>query len=155
MRDISVFPCGLKPKDPRWFTPARTWRAPFPALTRNSAPRRFGVSNRSPTPRRDILSRTRRAIVPLIQSKTLSLSGVAEKLSMQPRTLNRRLAPEGASFQGEVERLRYEFSRQLLANTDLPISQVAYALGYSAISAFSRSFRRWSGTTPGEWREKL
>ena len=103
----------------------------------------------------DILSRTRRAIVPLIQSKDLSLSGVAEKLAMQPRTLNRRLAPEGASFQGEVERLRYEFSRQLLANTDLPISQIAYALGYSAISAFSRSFRRWSGTTPGEWREKL
>ena len=102
-----------------------------------------------------VLSRTRRAIVPLLQSKTLSLSGVAETLSMQPRTLNRRLAPEGASFQGEVERLRSEVSRQLLANTDLPISQIAYALGYSAISAFSRSFRRWTGTSPGEWREKL
>lgn len=102
-----------------------------------------------------VLSRTRRAIVPLLQSKTLSLSGVAEMLSMQPRTLNRRLAPEGASFQGEVERLRCEVSRQLLANTDLPISQIAYALGYSAISAFSRSFRRWTGKTPGEWRETL
>jgi AraC-like DNA-binding protein len=109
------------------------------------------IANAAP----DILSQTQRAIVPLLQSKILSLSGIAEMLSMQPRTLNRRLAPKGVSFQGEVERLRCEVSRQLLANTDLPISQIAYALGYSAISAFSRSFRRWSGMPPGEWRENL
>ncbi len=93
--------CGLSPKDPRWFTPAPTWRLRFPARTRNCAPQRNGGSSNLPTPRRRAFVPTRRAIVPLLQSKTLSLSGVAEKLSMQPRTLNRRLAPEGASFQGK------------------------------------------------------
>jgi Helix-turn-helix domain len=48
--------------------------------------------------------------------------------------------------------IRFEFARQLLGNTEVPLAQIAAALDYSEASAFSRAFRRWSGETPTAWR---
>lgn len=81
-----------------------------------------------------------------------SLARVAGLMSMHRRTLNRRLSACGTSFQSLLEEVRFGIARQLLRDTDLPLSQVAATLGYSDVTAFTRAFRRWAGTTPGAWR---
>lgn len=77
---------------------------------------------------------------------------VAEELAMHRRTLNRRLEQQGVTFRGVLDQVRFEVAGQLLADSHMPIDDIAATLGYASVSPFMRSFRRWSGTTPGRWR---
>lgn len=77
----------------------------------------------------------------------------SRQLGMHRRTLNRRLREQGTSFRRELEDIRYEVARQLLAETMLPLSQIGMALGYADSTAFIRAFKRWSGTPPAQWRQ--
>jgi AraC-like DNA-binding protein len=79
-------------------------------------------------------------------------SQIASIFSMHSRTLHRRLAAAGTSFRELVDESRYAIARQMLADTNADISRVANLLSYADSSAFSRAFRRWSGTTPAQWR---
>lgn len=81
-----------------------------------------------------------------------SATQVAELLGMHPRTLSRRLQSLGTSFQQLVDEVRYVIARQMLEHTSIDVSEIAASLDYSDASAFTRSFRRWSGTTPALWR---
>lgn len=77
---------------------------------------------------------------------------VAALFSMHSRTLSRRLEAFGTSYQALLDEGRFEIARQMLADTALEVGQIAAALDYADASAFTRAFRRWSGTTPGQWR---
>jgi AraC-like DNA-binding protein len=77
---------------------------------------------------------------------------IAAKLKMSERTLQRKLAAEGTTFDALVDRLREELARRYLTDERLAIAEVAFLLGYSEPSAFHRAFKRWTGTTPGELR---
>ncbi len=81
-----------------------------------------------------------------------SLEAVASELSMQPRTLNRRLQAEGKSFRELTNEARFEVARQLLAGTRMDITDIALTLGYADPSGFTHAFQRWSGVAPSEWR---
>ena len=59
------------------------------------------------------------------------------------------IVADGFRFTNEI---RFEIARQLLEDTEVPLAQIAAALGYSEASAFTRAFRRWSGQTPTAWR---
>jgi AraC-like DNA-binding protein len=78
---------------------------------------------------------------------------LAQQFEMHRRTLNRRLRAQGRTFQSVLDDVRFEAARHLLAETTLPVVQVAGALGYAEVSAFTRAFRRWAGRPPVEWRE--
>jgi len=78
---------------------------------------------------------------------------VAALFSMPSYTLARRLQESGVGFRNLVDETRFEVAQQLLENSDMEASAIAASLGYANASAFTRAFRRWSGTTPGEWRE--
>lgn len=77
---------------------------------------------------------------------------VAMLFSIHSRTLNRRLHEFGTSFQKLLDEGRFEIARQLLEGTGMEVIQIAATLGYADASAFTRAFRRWSGTTPAQWR---
>jgi AraC-like DNA-binding protein len=81
-----------------------------------------------------------------------SLEAVASQLSIQPRTLNRRLQAEGKCFRELINEARFEVARQLLAGTRMDITAIALALGYADPSGFTHAFQRWSGVAPSEWR---
>jgi len=81
-----------------------------------------------------------------------SAASIARLFSMHRRTLHRHLHLEGQAFRRIADEVRFEIAREMLANTDMALSQVAAALKYSELSAFTRAFRRWSGQTPSEWR---
>jgi AraC-like DNA-binding protein len=81
-----------------------------------------------------------------------SAKKIAGLLSMNRRTLNRRLHVEGTAFNIVVNEIRFEISRQLLANTRMTFGQIAATLAFSEPSAFTRAFRRWSGQSPTAWQ---
>ena len=83
---------------------------------------------------------------------TCSAAAIARLFSMHRRTMNRHLHTEGLGFRQVTNEVRFEIACELLANTDMALSQVAAALKYSEPSAFTRAFRRWSGQTPSAWR---
>lgn len=79
---------------------------------------------------------------------------IAALFSVHPRTLNRRLNAFGTSFKELVNVGRFEIARQMLENSAMEVSHIAALLDYADASAFTRAFRRWSGTTPTLWRAK-
>jgi AraC-like DNA-binding protein len=77
---------------------------------------------------------------------------VAALFSMHSRTLNRHLNEFGTSFQQLVDEVRFAIARQMLEDSSKDVSQIAATLDYADASSFTRAFRRWSGTTPAQWR---
>jgi AraC-like DNA-binding protein len=77
---------------------------------------------------------------------------VAAGLGMSPRTLARRLAAEDSSFAEILTEVRSALADRYLADRTLPISQIAWLLGYAEISAFTRAFQRWTGMVPSAAR---
>lgn len=97
----------------------------------------------------------RRALRTMIPTGRASETLVSELFSISIRTLRRRLAAQGSSFRTLGEEVRGEIARQLLADTNLTATEIAAALEYADASAFTRAFRRWTGTPPTAWRTKL
>jgi AraC-like DNA-binding protein len=83
-----------------------------------------------------------------------SAATIACLFSMHRRTLHRHLRAEGVAFRQVADEIRFEIACKLLMTTDMALSQVAAALQYSELSAFTRAFRRWSGQTPSAWRSR-
>lgn len=77
-----------------------------------------------------------------------TLSDLGRELGLSPRTLIRRLKAEGTSYQALLDAMRQERARWLLARTRRSIEDIAAELGYVDTSNFSRTVRRWFGTTP-------
>ena len=77
---------------------------------------------------------------------------VARQLHVHRRTLNRRLKDAGTTFQQVLDQVRFELAREMLSGTPLPVAEIAARLGYGVPSAFTRAFRRWSGSSPVCWR---
>lgn len=85
-------------------------------------------------------------------SEGAPLAEVAKRLGVGARTLQRRLRDRGLGFNGIVDDVRRERSFLYLQRDDLTVSEIAFRLGYSEASAFDRAFRRWSGTSPLQFR---
>ena len=81
-----------------------------------------------------------------------SADKIAALFSMHSRTLSRRLTTFGTSFQALLDEGRFAIAQQMLQDTALDVAQIATVLNYADASAFTRAFRRWSGTTPAAWR---
>lgn len=79
---------------------------------------------------------------------------LAQALNLSERTLQRRLAEEGSSYQQLLNDTRRQLAERYLRDTQLPATEIALLLGYSEPSVFFRAFRQWSGLTPGEYRSQ-
>lgn len=97
-------------------------------------------------------ARVRRIIDDNLMAGTTDQGTVARVLGMSPRTLQRRLEGLGTSFGRQLEEVRHRRALQLLALPRLSVGEVAFMLGYGNPRAFYRSFRRWTGQTPSEFR---
>lgn len=79
---------------------------------------------------------------------------VAKALRLSARTLQRKLAEEGATFQEVMQDARRELARHYLLHSSLELNQTAYLLGYEDAHSFFRAFHDWEGSSPGEWRAR-
>lgn len=101
----------------------------------------------------DLLIEVERAIADRLTSGEATQHHVAKTLGMSARTLSRRLAKEETTFFRTVENLRHSLAQQYLSNSDLVLAEIAYLLGYSGLSSFNDAFKRWTGKTPGQYRD--
>ena len=97
-------------------------------------------------------SNVENAITPLLPHGKANAGEVARQLGMSHRTLARRLAAEQLTFSGIQTELKTDLARRYLRDGDLPISQIAWLLGYREVSAFTHAFKRWTGTAPRQSR---
>lgn len=77
---------------------------------------------------------------------------IAALLSMHARTLQRRLRGDGSTFEAICEDVYKETTLRLLRETDIPLKQLAGALGYAEQSVLTRSCNRWFRTSPSRIR---
>ena len=99
-----------------------------------------------------LAEKVERALWAQIRDGRPQLENVAGALAMSPRTLQRRLREEETSFALLLDRFRHEMSLELLRDHELAIYEIAYLLGYSEPSTFYRAFRRWTHSSPLEYR---
>jgi AraC-like DNA-binding protein len=108
----------------------------------------------------DTLTRVRREIFSSIEAGTGSaspptLKSIASRLHVSPRTLIRHLREADTTYQAVVDDIQKGRAKDLLANHDYRIYDVANELGYRDPASFGRSFKRWFGMTPGAYRSAL
>ena len=76
----------------------------------------------------------------------------AEIAGTSVRTLQRRLERAGLSYSTLVQQVRFDAARRLLEDPDVKMIDVAYDLGWSSPTAFTRAFRHLAGVSPREYR---
>lgn len=102
--------------------------------------------------RSDVVALVRAQILHLLPSEDIRIELVAGKLGVSVRMLYIRLKQNNTSFQKVFDDTRAELSKRYIQQNRLSIKEVAYQVGYSDYSNFSRSFKRWTGLTPSEYR---
>jgi AraC-like DNA-binding protein len=84
----------------------------------------------------------------------IDMPDVARALGMSTRSLRRRLNHEGASFHELAHEASASVAKQLLRNKHWSIQEAAYEMGFAHTTTFHRAFKRWTGTTPKEFRQQ-
>ncbi|MDK2600799.1 AraC family transcriptional regulator [Vibrio vulnificus] len=89
------------------------------------------------------------------QSHLVDINGraIADALNMNLRTLNRHLSQQNTSYRGVVEKYKLEKALHLLDAGKVNMTEIAYQLGFSDLSTFSRAFKRWTGVSPMSIRQ--
>ncbi|HEX4880396.1 MAG TPA: AraC family transcriptional regulator ligand-binding domain-containing protein [Limnobacter sp.] len=82
-----------------------------------------------------------------------TLRAMAARENMTERTFMRHLQAEGSSYQTLLDEVRKERAAWLLHNTEKTVEEIALALGYEDPSNFSRTFRRWFGESPRNFKQ--
>jgi AraC-like DNA-binding protein len=110
----------------------------------------------SEMPREDsLLASVRRATAETMRDGDLKLARVAKQMAMSTRTLQRQLKERGVDFKQLTEETRRRFAVNYLKERKNTLTEVAFLLGYSELSAFNRAFKRWTGSTPLEYRRSV
>nr|WP_272887020.1 helix-turn-helix transcriptional regulator [Phenylobacterium aquaticum] len=68
------------------------------------------------------------------------------------RSFQRRLSREGVAFSDLLDAARLEMAKRLMRHSDVPLTEIAMAIGFAEPAVFSRFFRRATGQTPSAWR---
>ncbi len=90
----------------------------------------------------------------LAEGEALSLVKCASRLGVSTRTLQDRLQHEGTAFQELLRNAREDIARRLLVGTDT-IRDIAIKVDYADVRAFRRAFKRWTGSTPSDYRRRI
>jgi AraC-like DNA-binding protein len=100
----------------------------------------------------DIISRCKAYMLAELTSGPPSAEATANHLGLSHRSFQRRLAEMGFTYQQVLDQTRHELAQGYLDDQAKSVTEVAFLLGFSEQSAFTRAFKRWSGTTPSGYR---
>lgn len=100
----------------------------------------------------DIVARARAAIVTQLSSGHCTRAHVARELGLSQSVLQQRLSERGTGFHTLMEETRCELAMGYLQQPDLTITEIAFLLGFTDASNFSRAFKRWTGKAPSSAR---
>lgn len=101
------------------------------------------------------IDEVRNAVAQSVCDGPPSIETIAKKLGLSVRTLQRRLGEQGVVFKTMVDEIRRDLALRYLASGTSDLTEIAFLVGYSELSAFDRAFRRWTGSTPRAARRSL
>lgn len=103
--------------------------------------------------RSNITMQVRARIIEQLPIGTPQQAAIADALHVGLRSLQRKLKDEETTFKHLLEDTRRELAMQYIKNANHSVGEIAYLLGFSEPSNFTRAFRRWTGRSPAEFRE--
>ena len=142
-------------RQPRRERGAERPRNPFLAFLGQVA--RAIEANAQPRPAKEprpapFSSEVERRLEPMLAAGGVRIDEVARALGLSRQTLYRRLKAEGVTFEAILDGLRRRLASRMLREDGLSVKETAYRLGFSDPAAFSRAFKRWTGSSPSGTR---
>lgn len=92
-------------------------------------------------------------LMPILHKGDANMDAIAGKMGLSRQTLFRQLKAEGTTFEKVLDELRHQLALQYLRGRKASVNETAYLVGFSEPAAFSRAFKRWTGTSPREMRQ--
>ncbi len=87
-------------------------------------------------------------LTPILHTGDASVDTIADKLGLSRQTLFRKLKAEGVTFEKVLDELRHKMALHYLSEKKVSVNETAYLVGFSDPAAFSRAFKRWTGSRP-------
>ncbi len=103
----------------------------------------------------NIVAQVKSAIIEHLSCGKVTEDDIAGQLNMSKRKLQLKLAEEGVRFKGLLDDIRANMARIYLKDQQHCLSEIAFLLGFSEVSSFSRAFKRWTGVSPGQYQKGL
>ena len=100
----------------------------------------------------DLRARVYARLIEFLPAGDCSREKVAHSLNMSESAFQKKLKSEGTSYQEVLDETRAELARHYLGKSSLSISEIAFLLGFTDSSNFSRAFKRWTDCSPTEYR---
>lgn len=101
-----------------------------------------------------VATQVRRMLIQMLPSGSADQESIATRLYCSASTLQRQLHAEGTSYREVLEATRRSMAREYLRKGEHSQAQIAFMLGFSDQSNFSRAFKRWTGKSPGQYRKE-
>jgi AraC-like DNA-binding protein len=92
-------------------------------------------------------------LMPILHTGDANMDEIASRMGLSRRTLLRKLSAEGVTFEKVLDALRHKLALHYLDGRKVSVNETAYLVGFSDPSAFSRAFKRWTGSSPGKRSE--
>ena len=102
-----------------------------------------------------VLDRARRELARQLPEQGADLELLAHSLQLSARTLQRRLREAGLSFSELLDETRQQLVLHYLRDPALELAEIAFLVGFSEAGSLARAFRRWTGQSPGAYRQSL
>lgn len=96
-----------------------------------------------------------RLLIQILHTGEASIDTIADKLALSRQTIFRKLKAEDTTFQELLDELRRKMALDYLSKSKASVHEIAYLLGFSDPTAFSRAFKRWTGYSPHAVRANL
>ena len=104
--------------------------------------------------REHLSMQVRSRLIELLPGGQPAQKDIASSLNISVRNLQRRLHAEGVSFKHLLDETRKDLATQYIQDSHRRIGEITYLLGFSEPSNFTRAFRRWTGMSPNEFRQR-
>lgn len=138
--------------------PAQVWRALLPGrntLLFASTRRELERQQKKLDDVTELYQELQQIVQSCLEQRVITQEAVADQVGLSVRNLQRRLKVLGTTYQALLDDSRRAMAMRMMQNPDIPLYEVALLVGYAEPSAFYKAFRRWTGSTPGEYRQAL
>jgi AraC-like DNA-binding protein len=103
----------------------------------------------------DLVQQIQSLMIEQLPSGKVTDQMIARELHLSERTLQRKLKDKGTSFRQVLESVRKMIAMQYIRDSGNSMTEIAFQLGFSEQSAFSRAFKKWTGKSPVQYRESI
>jgi AraC-like DNA-binding protein len=102
---------------------------------------------------KSVSARVESLLMPILHTGEAGMDRIAGEMGLGRRTLLRKLKAEGTTFEKLLDGLRHKLALHYLSGRKVSVNETAYLVGFSDPAAFSRAFKRWTGSSPRALRE--